>query len=204
MVEENSRASSDQKKYFDRKPRASVLSPGDRVLIKILAHEGKHKVADRWSSDIYVVEKQPNMDIPVYELKPEKGRQMKILHRDHVLPIGCLPFTTVCMPDDSLTKNVPSEEHVSEETVDLVEDDASEDMDTVGRVLVVEQPPQEERVKENATSDTDDDLLDEAQQADQQALEVGPPGVSIDPVKVKLLKGVERTGSSRTSRTKSL
>ena len=30
VVEENSRASSDQKKYFDRKARASVLSPGDK------------------------------------------------------------------------------------------------------------------------------------------------------------------------------
>ena len=188
VVEENSRASSDQKKYFDRKARASVLSPGDRVLIKILAHEGKHKIADRWSSDIYVVENQPNIDIPVYELKPEKGGQMKILHRNHLLPIGCLPITTACMPDDSLKNNVPSKvtvkEHVSEETVDLVEDDASEDMDTVGRVLVVEQPPREERVEENATSDTDDYLREEAQQADQQepALEVGPPGVAIDPV----------------------
>ena len=65
---------------------------------------------------------------------------MKILHRNHLLPIGCLPITTACMPDDSLKNNVPSnvtmKEHVSEETVDLVEDDASEDMDTVGRVLV--------------------------------------------------------------------
>ena len=30
VVEENSRASSDQKKYFDRKARASVLSSGDK------------------------------------------------------------------------------------------------------------------------------------------------------------------------------
>ena len=76
------------------------------------------------------------------------------------------------MPDDSLKNSVPSKvtvkEHVCEEKVDLVEDDASEDMDTVGRVLVIEQPPREERVDENATSDTDDDLREEAQQADQQ------------------------------------
>ena len=109
---------------------------------------------------------------------------MKILHRNHLLPIGCLPITTPCMPDDSLKNRVPSKvtvkEHVSEETVDLVEDDASEDMDTVGRVLVVEQPPQEGKIEKNATSDTDDYLREEAQQADQ--LEVGPPGVANDPV----------------------
>ena len=45
VIEKNSRASSDQKKYFDKKARASVLSPGDRALINILAHEGKHKIA---------------------------------------------------------------------------------------------------------------------------------------------------------------
>ena len=124
---------------------------------------------------------------------------MKILHRNHLLPIGCLPITTPCMPDDSLKNSVPSKvtvkEQVSEETVDLVEDDASEDMDTVGRVLVVEQPSREGKIEKNATSDTDDYLCEEAQQADQQepAPEVGPPGVANDPVG----EAVEMRGEDR-------
>lgn len=51
---------------------------------------GKHKLGDKWHSDPYlVVEKLP--DLPVYPVKPEKGRGMvKTLHRDHLLPIGHL------------------------------------------------------------------------------------------------------------------
>ena len=73
------------------------------------------------------------------------------------------------------------EEHASEETVDIVEDDAFEDMGTVGRLLVIEQPPQEERVEENAF--VKKNFREEAQQAEQQeqAIEVRPPDVANDP-----------------------
>ena len=54
-----------QKMYYDLKARAAKLIEGDRVLIKILAHEGKHKLADKWADDVYVVTKQPNLDISV-------------------------------------------------------------------------------------------------------------------------------------------
>ena len=75
-----------RKNNFDRKARANVWSPGNRVLIKILTYDEEHTIADRRSSDIYVVENQPNMDIPVYKLKPEKRGQMKILHRNNLFP----------------------------------------------------------------------------------------------------------------------
>ena len=41
------KARNKQKKYFDLKARAAKLAIGDRVLIKILVYEGKHKLSDK-------------------------------------------------------------------------------------------------------------------------------------------------------------
>lgn len=78
------------KRYYDNRVRDQVLEKGDRVLVRALGLPGKHKLGDKWRSDPYiVVEKLP--DLPVYRVKPEKGRGMvKTLHRDHLLPIGYL------------------------------------------------------------------------------------------------------------------
>lgn len=76
------------KQRYDRRIRFSQLLPGDRVLLRNLGLQGKHKLADRWASKLYVVESQmPNL--PVFRLKPEDGDgPIKILHRNHLLPLG--------------------------------------------------------------------------------------------------------------------
>ena len=45
------------------------MSLGDRVLVKSLAFQGKHKLADRWEEDSCIIVGQPNEDMPVYEVK---------------------------------------------------------------------------------------------------------------------------------------
>lgn len=35
-------------------------------MVKIVAFEGKHKLANRWEEEPYVVLDRPNPDIPVY------------------------------------------------------------------------------------------------------------------------------------------
>ncbi len=76
------------KQRYDKRIRFTQLLPGDRVLLRNLGLQGKHKLADRWASKPYVVEsKMPNL--PVFRLKPEDGDgPIKILHRNHVLPLG--------------------------------------------------------------------------------------------------------------------
>jgi transposase InsO family protein len=82
-----------QKSNYDLKARAAILDIGDRVLIKALAFEGKHKLADRWEEEPYVVIEHPNTEIPVYILKPENGvGRKRTLHRKHLLPIGSIPI----------------------------------------------------------------------------------------------------------------
>ena len=73
--------------------RPSGLEPGDRVLVRNVGLRGKHKLADHWERQPYIVEAQPNPDIPVYEVQLEaaKTRKTRILHRNLLLPISSLP-----------------------------------------------------------------------------------------------------------------
>lgn len=76
------------KARYDHRVRDRPLERGDRILIRNVGLKGKHKLQDRWKSTPYiVVEKLPNL--PVYKVKSEHGSGvLKILHRDHLLPIG--------------------------------------------------------------------------------------------------------------------
>ena len=72
--------------------RNSHLEPGDRVLVKRLAVQGKCKLADRWEKVPYMVKEQLNSDIPVYVLRREDGQgAQRVLHRNLMLPYMSLP-----------------------------------------------------------------------------------------------------------------
>lgn len=78
------------KRRFDLRVRESTLDIGDRVLVRNLRFRGKHKLADRWESTVYVVQKKAG-DVPVYTICPE-GQEgpTRTLHRDLLLPCGFL------------------------------------------------------------------------------------------------------------------
>ncbi|KAK2879333.1 hypothetical protein Q8A73_005096 [Channa argus] len=58
------------KRRFDMRVRESTLEIGDRVLVRNLRLRGKHKLADRWESTVYIVQKRAG-DLPVYTVCPE-------------------------------------------------------------------------------------------------------------------------------------
>ena len=37
-----------QKEGYDIRIRGTAIKPGDRVLVKVISFDGKHKLADRW------------------------------------------------------------------------------------------------------------------------------------------------------------
>ncbi|XP_067351030.1 uncharacterized protein [Channa argus] len=78
------------KRRFDMRVRESTLEIGDRVLVRNLRLRGKHKLADRWESTVYIVQKRAG-DLPVYTVCPE-GQEgpVRTLHRDLLLSIGFL------------------------------------------------------------------------------------------------------------------
>ena len=68
-----------QKWYYDKVPSIVQLMPGDVVLMKLDAFQGKRKVKDRWSEAEYVVICQVTNDIPVYKVRDDGGN-VKVTH----------------------------------------------------------------------------------------------------------------------------
>ena len=91
-----------QKSVYDLKAKAAKLEIGDRVLVKILAFDGKHKIADKWTKDIYIVTDIPNVNIPVYKVEREDGKGgERMLHRNNLLHLGSCLADEVKEPDKS-------------------------------------------------------------------------------------------------------
>lgn len=60
------------------------------ILVRNVKLRGKHKLANKWEDDVYVVLKKAG-DMPVYTDKPEgKSGPVRTLHRDLLLPCGFL------------------------------------------------------------------------------------------------------------------
>ena len=56
------------------------LVPGDVVLMKNDAYQGKRKVKDQWSETEYVVVRQVADGVPAYEVKDEVGNVKTVHH----------------------------------------------------------------------------------------------------------------------------
>ena len=79
------------KKYkqgYDKSVKGPQLHENDLVLVKIVAHKGRHKLQDRWEPEEYVVIEQPIAGTPVYKVKPVNGNNVRTLHRNLLLPLG--------------------------------------------------------------------------------------------------------------------
>ncbi len=83
---------------FDKLVTNSSLEVHDRVLVRNVRLRGKHKLADKWESEVYVVVKRAG-DLPVYTVRPEtRDGPLRTLHRDLLLPCGFLPASEVSSP----------------------------------------------------------------------------------------------------------
>ena len=84
-----SKSQEKQKESYDSKVRGGVPLVGDRVLVKIVAFDGRHKLSNVWEDEPYVIMDQPNVGIPVFKVKKENGTgKVRTLHRNLLLPIG--------------------------------------------------------------------------------------------------------------------
>ena len=120
-----------QKANYDLRTRGAVIEKGDRVLVKIVKFDGRHKLSNKWEEDPYIVESQPNPDIPVYIVKKANGEGRKrTLHRNLLLPIGHLnPLDTSAEPRPS--KPIPAPRRMTRQrrVTQTSDDDTSELMD---------------------------------------------------------------------------
>ena len=76
-----------QKRYYDQATSTTQLVPGNSVLMKNDAFQGKRKVKDQWSKTKYVVVRQVADGVPAYKVKDEVG-SMKTIHRNQLFLVA--------------------------------------------------------------------------------------------------------------------
>ena len=68
--------------------------PGDVILMKLGAFQGKRKVKDRWKEDEYKVTCQVANDVPTYEVKDD-GRNIKVTHCNRLFLVAPMGDVTI-------------------------------------------------------------------------------------------------------------
>ena len=102
------------KSSYDKSIKGPQLQEKDIVLVKLVAHKGRHKLQDKWEPEEYVVVEQPIAGTPVYRVQPVTGGNIRTLHRNLLLPLG-VKLEPDYNSDDSI----------------LEEDDSSSDESTI-------------------------------------------------------------------------
>lgn len=121
------KSASRNKARFDKCIVESTLKEGDRVLVRNLRMRGKHKLADRWEPEVYIIVKQSN-NLPVYVVKPEtRDGPQRTLHRDLLLPCGFLPAS----PEEAeqIVKDKPRRPKTRQQTESVEQGSDCEDSD---------------------------------------------------------------------------
>ena len=65
------------KSSYNKSIKGHRLHEKDIVLVKIVAHKGRHKLQDKWEPEEYVLVEQPIAGTPVYKVQPVNGSNIR-------------------------------------------------------------------------------------------------------------------------------
>jgi transposase InsO family protein len=123
-LEKSKQAKMKQRQFYNLKVRGAIPQTGDQVLVRNTGLKGKHKLADRWRKEVFIIEDQPNPDVPVYRLRQEDGKgKLKVLHRNLILPLA-LPLEE---PVEVKEKSQVGRDYIPSDKNVVVEDSSSEE-----------------------------------------------------------------------------
>ena len=105
------------KSSYDKSIKGPQLQEKDLVLVKIVAHKGRHKLQDKWKPEEYVVVEQPIAGTPVYRVQPVTGGNIRTLHRNLLLPLG-----VKLEPDYDSDDSILEEDDSSSDELVILED----------------------------------------------------------------------------------
>ena len=133
---------------YDSKIKQVEVNVGDRVLVKNTEKGGTGKLRSNWEQQIYEVVSKDSM-VPVYTVRPLRGRKTKKLHRNMLMRANHLP-TDVFDPEEKPApapakkkcqpKGTPNQEKI---TPDPEQSDSDSDSD-----IAVIYPREETREEE--------------------------------------------------------
>ena len=121
------KAQTKQEKYYNKKAKTVKITVGDKVLVKRLAFDGKHKIADKFESEPYYVIEQPRPDIPVFKLRSYESNKERTLHQNHLLLIDDQDSEESYEDDEG--EDVPVYENELDENVDASNKQGNEKSD---------------------------------------------------------------------------
>ncbi len=146
-----SKSAERNKARFDKSVTHCSLEIGDRVLVRNVRLRGKHKLADKWESEVYVVVNQA-ADLPVYTVRPErKDGPLRTLHRDLLLPCGFLPSPEVETP--TLDKSISRPRTRQSPDVPLIDDNSLSDSEEGNSYCGYNHSPNREAVRFSTVHD---------------------------------------------------
>ena len=92
-----------QKRSYDRATSTVQLVPGDAVLLKQDAFQGKRKMKDRWADEECEVVHQVAPDMPAYEVH-DKSRNTRVVHRNRLFLVASVsePVTPLSLDAELL------------------------------------------------------------------------------------------------------
>ena len=105
------------KSSYDKSIKGPQLQEKDLVLVKIVAHKGRHKLQDKWEPEEYVVVEQPIAGTPVYRVQPVTGGNIRTLHRNLLLALG-----VKLEPDYDSDDSILDEDDSSSDELVILED----------------------------------------------------------------------------------
>ena len=92
-----------QRQNYDKATSAVQLVPGDAVLLKQDAFQGKMKMKDRWGDEEYEVVHQVTPDMPAYEVHDQSGNA-RVVHRNRLFLVASIlePVTPLSLDAELL------------------------------------------------------------------------------------------------------
>ncbi len=114
------------KPYMSQQATASRLVVGDHVLVHILKFDSRHKLANHWESEPYVVALQLE-GLPVFHicLATDRTAPHRTLHRNHLLKLTTNLF------------NLPNEKKIKIKTGQRIEEHSADKLDMTSVVVPV-------------------------------------------------------------------
>ena len=128
------------KSSYDKSIKGPQLQEKDLVLVKIVAHKGRHKLQDKWEPEEYVVVEQPIAGTPVYRVEPVTGGNIRTLHRNLLLPLG-----VKLEPDYDSDDSILEEDDSSSDELVILEDNRNKVCDKGKAVSKSQSDPKESK-----------------------------------------------------------
>ena len=69
------------------KQRKHQITVGTQVLVKWTSFQERHKIADVWEDDVFVITDQPHKDISVYTVENQTDETVKTVYCNLFVPL---------------------------------------------------------------------------------------------------------------------